>query len=375
MINQKTVGIISGGQLGRMLTEKAIELGFKVIVLDPTPDCPAAQVGAEQIIGSWKNAELTGKLIEKSDFFTIEIEHIDTNVLKKFKDKKINPVPETIELIQNKFLQKQFLSKNNIPTAEFEEVKTLPEAKEIFNKFGKKAILKSKKDAYDGRGNRYIDSEAGLEKAFDEFQDREIYMEKIVKFKKELAVMVAKDTRGKLLSYPVAETVHERNICAEVYAPPAVSEDIRQKARLVAESVVSRLDGAGVFGVEMFLNENDEIVINEIAPRVHNSGHYTMDGCITSQFEQHIRAVTGMELGPVSMKEPSVAMINILGERDGPVQLRGVEEAEKIMGVKVYIYGKSPTKVDRKMGHINATAGTMEEAIDNARKARSLISI
>ncbi|HEX5797851.1 MAG TPA: 5-(carboxyamino)imidazole ribonucleotide synthase [Candidatus Saccharimonadales bacterium] len=375
MTEKKTVGIVSGGQLGRMLTEEAIKLGFKVIVLDPAPNCPAAQVGAEQIVGSWKDGGLISEVIEKSDFFTIEIEHIDTDVLKKYKDKNINPLPETIELIQNKYEQKKFLARNKIPTAEFKEVSSFGQAEEIFEKFGKKAILKSKKDAYDGRGNRYIDSAEALKQSFEEFAGREIYIEKIINFKKELAVMAARDIHGKIVSYPVVETVHERNICTYVYAPAKIDESINENAKNLAEKVVASLDGAGVYGVEMFLDEENNILINEIAPRVHNSGHYTMDGCETSQFEQHIRAITGMGLSPAKMSQPSVAMVNILGERDGPVELKGVEEAESIKGVKVYIYGKSPTKVDRKMGHINAVAGTIEEAIDKARKARSLISI
>jgi 5-(carboxyamino)imidazole ribonucleotide synthase len=150
---------------------------------------------------------------------------------------------------------------------------------------------------------------------------------------------------------------------------------VKINAKKLAEKTVVGLRGAGVYGVEMFLDEKNNLLINEIAPRVHNSGHYTMDGWETSQFEQHIRAITGMELASPKMNHPSVAMVNILGEREGTIKLEGVEEAENIEGVKVYIYGKNPTKVDRKMGHINAVAGTMEEAIDKARKARSLISI
>ena len=375
MTEQKTVGIVSGGQLGRMLTEEAIKLGYRVIVLDPTPECSAAQVGAEQIVGSWKDTDLIGQVIEQSDFFTIEIEHIDTNVLKKYKDKNINPRPETIELIQNKYEQKKFLAENEIPTAEFEEAEDFSQAKKILEKFGGRAILKSKKDAYDGRGNRYVDSAETLKQAFEDFSGRAVYIEKVVDFQKELAVMVAKDMQGSILSYPVVQTIHERNICLEVYAPAEIDENLKIKAKELAEKIISHMSGAGVYGVEMFLDKENNVLINEIAPRVHNSGHYTMDGCSSSQFEQHIRAITGMKLASVEMKSPFAAMVNILGERDGPLELKGVEKAENIEGVKVYIYGKSPTKIDRKMGHINAVASTMEEAIHKARKARSLISI
>lgn len=374
-MDKKTLGIVSGGQLGRMLTEPAIKLGFDVVVLDPTPNCPAAQVGAKQIVGSWKDAALLKQVAESSDYFTIEIEHIDTKSLEELTDKNINPAPKTIELIQNKYNQKIFLNDNDLKTAEFVEITDEEQARKVLTDFGGKMILKSKTDAYDGRGNEIVDSPESLAKALERFAGFGLYAEKLVNFKKELAVMVAKDMSGNMQAFPTAETFHERNICIEVRAPAEINENLQKTAQEIAKKVVSKLEGAGVYGVEMFLDQNDEILINEIAPRVHNSGHYTMDACNVSQFEQHVRAVTGMELLEVKMTSSAAAMVNILGERDGPVELKGVEEAEKIPGVSVYLYGKTPTKIDRKMGHINAVAGTIEESIENARKARRLISI
>lgn len=373
-MDKKTIGIIGGGQLGRMLTEAALKLGFKVIVLDPGANCPAKQVGAEQIEGSWKDAAKIDELIEKSDFVTIEIEHIDVDTLEKYQDKHINPKPSTIRLIQDKYNQKVFLVKNNLETAEFAEITDENQAKEVLAKYGGKMILKSKTDAYDGRGNEVVNSPDDLSKALERFTGYGLYAEKLVDFKKELAVMVAKDFSGKIVSFPVVETIHKRNICEEVFAPAQISEDVAAKAKNLAEQVVSKLEGAGIYGVELFLDQNDNVLINEIAPRVHNSGHYTMDGCNVSQFEQNIRAISDMELIEPDLNNPT-AMVNILGERDGPVELQGVEEAEKIPGVSVYLYGKAPTKIDRKMGHINAVAGTIEEAINNARKARGVIDI
>lgn len=373
-MDKKVIGIIGGGQLGRMLTEPAIKLGFDVVVLDPTPNCPAAQVGAQQIEGSWKDAAKIAELIERSDFVTIEIEHIDVGALEQFKDKPINPSPDTIKLIQDKYNQKVFLKDNQLRTADFAEITSEDKALEIFEKFGGSMILKSKTDAYDGRGNEVVRSKEDLEKALNKFSGFGLYAERLVDFQCELAVMVAKDFRGNIKSFPVVETVHRRNICEEVYAPARISEEIEVQATSLAERLVAKLDGAGIFGVELFLDRNGEVLINEIAPRVHNSGHYTMDGCETSQFEQHIRAISGMKLADTTLTTPT-AMVNILGERDGPVELQGVNEAKQIPGVSVYLYGKTPTKIDRKMGHINATAGTIEEAMNNAKEARRLISI
>lgn len=372
----KTIGVVGGGQLGRMLSEPAIRMGYKVAVVDPTPECPAKQVGANQIIGGYKDAAAILRLAEISDYLTIEIEHTDTETLEKIsQNKPVNPNPRTIRLIQNKFGQKQFLRDRNLPGAEFAEIRNENEAAEIFRKWGGKMIIKSKTEAFDGRGNVVIGNENQISEAFDRFAPQGLYAEKLVDFSKELAVMVAKDMQGNLVSYPVVETVHQRNICVEVYAPAGIDSKTAQDARNISESAVSNLEGAGIYGVEMFLDKNGGILINEIAPRVHNSGHYTMDMFAPSQFEQHILAITGQSLKQPEKKADFCCMVNILGERDGPVQLKGVDEAEKIPGVKVYIYGKSPTKTDRKMGHINAVAGTIKEAKSNAQKARELISI
>ncbi|HEY5442502.1 MAG TPA: ATP-grasp domain-containing protein, partial [Candidatus Saccharimonadales bacterium] len=208
--------------------------------------------------------------------------------------------------------------------------------------------------------------------AMSSFQGKPLYAEAFVPFQKELAVMVARDQQGNIATYPLTETIHERNICIETLTPAAVDEKTAQQ---VALDVANHLEGAGVFGIEMFLTEDNQILVNEIAPRVHNSGHYTIEACQTSQFEQHIRAITGMELGPTDMTVPAAVMVNILGERDGPVMLKGVEEAGAEPHTSVHIYGKSPTKIDRKMGHITATGQTLEEARQRAHKAKEAISI
>ncbi|MBW3569039.1 5-(carboxyamino)imidazole ribonucleotide synthase [Candidatus Parcubacteria bacterium] len=371
---KKTLGIVGGGQLGRMLSEPAIKLGYGVIVVDPTDNCPAKQVGARQIIAGFRDEKAIRELAKNSDFITIESEHVNVKALSEILDKKVNPSSQTIELIQDKYKQKQFLKDSGLPVADFVEINSVENARLTLAGFGGKMMLKSKTDAFDGRGNALVSSVEELDAAFLRFEKRELYAEQIITFEKELAVMVAKDIKGNIVSYPVVETVHKRSICIEVYAAAQIDEQTIENARQTAEKAVSLLDGAGVYGVEMFLSKS-EILVNEIAPRVHNSGHYTMDACATSQFEQHIRAVTEMELGNTEMTAPACVMVNILGERNGAIALTGVEKAEAIDGVSVYIYGKTPTKVDRKMGHINAVAGTIEEAREKALKARKLISI
>ena len=372
----QTIGIVGGGQLGRMLSEAAIKLGFRVVVVDPTPDCPAKQAGADQIVAGYKDILALKELAERADFITIEFEHVNTDGLAELEaDKPINPAASAIKLIQNKYDQKLFLRQNGFPTADFQEITAKDEAEHVFDEWGGKLIIKSKTDAFDGRGNALINNKSQIASILERFAQKGIYAEELVDFQKELAIMVAKDFQGNILSYPLVETVHERNICVETYSPADTGPDIAANARKIAEEAVSKLEGAGVYGVEMFLDQNNEILINEIAPRVHNSGHYTMDMFNVSQFEQHIRAVTGRELATPKTQAVACCMVNILGERDGPVELKGVKAAEAISGVSVYVYGKKPTKIDRKMGHINAVAGTIEEAKEKAHKARKLISI
>lgn len=376
MTQTGTIGIVGGGQLGRMLTEAARRLGFKVIVVDPNENCPAAQVGAEQIQADFYDAGAIRAMAAKSDFLTIESEHVDTGVLEDLarQGKAVNPAPATVAMIQDKLQQKIFLRDAGVPTADFVEITDQASAGKALTDFGGKMLLKSRRGAYDGRGNAVVGQAADIAPAMDSLGDK-LYAEKFVPFKKELAVMVARDMEGKLATYPVTETVHERNICIETLTPAAVDPAVADEAAKVAKDTASHLDGAGVFGIEMFLTEEGEILVNEIAPRVHNSGHYTIEACETSQFEQHIRAITGMDLGSAQLKVPAAVMINILGERDGPTEVKGVDEAEKISGVAVHMYGKSPTKVDRKMGHLTAVGDTLEEAQTDAGQARKLIDV
>jgi len=376
-MRRETIGIIGGGQLGRMLTLAAIPLGFHVIVLDPHAQGPAAQVGAEEIIADLYDQSALGELAEKVDYITIEIEHIDTTILEALAmhGKKINPAPKTIRLIQDKLLQKEFLAHAGVPVAPFRKLIDKQSAEKALVEFGGKMLIKTRHGAYDGRGNMVVCTKADIVAAFASFHGRELYAEAYVPFSKEVATMVARGIDGTVVAYPIVETIHKRNICIEVLAPARISEKIRKQAESVALQVASLLEGAGTFGIEMFLTRDAKILVNEIAPRVHNSGHYTLEANRTSQFEQHIRAITGLPLGDTTMLVPAAVMINILGERDGPTVVNGLYQALDIPQTSVHLYGKSPTKVDRKMGHITATGKTIIEARKRARLARQQLSI
>lgn len=372
-----TIGIVGGGQLGRMLTLAALPLGFQVVVVDPTPHSPAAQVGAKEITADLYNEAALRKLAKLSDYITVEIEHLDTDVLEKIAKlgRPINPAPATIRLIQDKFKQKEFLHKAGIAVAPFVPISNAAEAKAALKKFKGKMLLKTRLGAYDGRGNMVVTSQKDVDQALSKFGDTPLYAEAFIPFKKELAIMVARSLKGEVALYPVVQTKHERNICVEVIAPAPITQAEKKAAERLALKVAKHLKGAGVFGIEMFLTKDGKVLANEIAPRVHNSGHYTIEANRTSQFEQHIRAISGLPLGATDLITPAAVMINILGERNGPVQLRGIDAVLKLPHTSLHLYGKSPTKIDRKMGHITSTAATHTQALTRARQARRKVQI
>lgn len=373
----QTIGIIGGGQLGRMLTFEAKKLGFTVIVLDPTPNSPAGQVADKQIVAHYKDEKAIRELGKQVNFLTFEIELANAEVLSDLSKQGviINPAPATLAIIKDKFLQKEFLRKNGLPIAEFSQVITEEDVKKMAEKYGYPVVLKARTDAYDGRGNALIKSAKEISAGFTKLSGRELYLEAFVDFSKELSVVVARSMQGEVISYPVVETVHKNNICHLVFAPADIPQKAQKKARKVAELIMQNLEGAGVFAIEMFYTKNGEIVINEIAPRVHNSGHYTIEASHTSQFEQHIRAITGLPLGSSEMKVPAAVMINILGKAQHPAQVDGLSKSLAIPEVAVHIYGKEETKPERKMGHITATGATMDIAHKRALKARKHLTI
>jgi len=348
----KRLGIIGGGQLGMMITEAAKNLSkyiSEITVLDPTENCPAAQAGAKQIVGDFKDELAILKLAEQSDIITYEIESGNTDVLSKLKA-KIEPSPSTLGIIQDKFLQKTFLSENELPVSQFYEITSLGDLHEKIKELGLPVLLKSRRDAYDGRGNFKIISSDEIEKAYHHFDGKSLMVEKFVDFKMEVSVIAARNTKGNIVTYPLVENIHENNILKMTIAPARVSDDVIKDAGEIARKTMEVLKGAGVFGIEMFIDQDDKILINEIAPRVHNSGHHTLQSCKTSQFEQHLRAILGLDLGSTDMIHKTV-MCNILGPDGFEGKYKPVELEKNNVYLKMY--GKDISKPQRKIGHFN----------------------
>lgn len=371
----KILGIIGGGQLGMMITEAAKKMPneiSEIIVLDPTENCPASQVGATQIIADFKDKDAIIELANKSDIITYEIESGDSDVLKSVQDKsEINPSPETLKIIQDKFLQKSFLHENNIPVPEFIEIKSIEDIKKGLEKFGIPAMLKARRDAYDGRGNFKINSKDEIQTAFDYFKGQPLLLEKFVPFSMEVSVIASRNTHGEIKTYPLVENIHKENILRETIAPARVSEHIAKKAEQIAEKTMNVLKGAGVFGIEMFVTQNNDVVVNEIAPRVHNSGHHTLQSSETSQFEQHLRAILGMKLGSTKLICNAI-MYNILGSDEFVGEYIPLEITDPKVFLKMY--GKKISKPQRKLGHINIIGNNGESIDELLRKLGTLKS-
>ncbi|WP_039763546.1 5-(carboxyamino)imidazole ribonucleotide synthase [Caldicellulosiruptor sp. F32] len=368
------IGIIGGGQLGKMLSQKAKQMGFYVISLDPSVACPAASVSDELIVSDFYNPEKLKELVEKSDITTYEIEHINTSVLKELYDKGYNilPSPYCLEIIQDKLKQKQVLQSAGLPVPRFERVESFDIS--FFESFGFPLVQKATKGGYDGRGVVVIKSKDDINKVLK----TESYIEEFVDVEKELAVVVARNKKGDVVSYPVVEMVFDEtaNILDMLIVPARVEKDIEDEAKKIAIKAVEALQGVGVFGVELFLTKDRKILINEIAPRPHNSGHYTIEACITSQFEQHLRAICDLPLGSTKLLSPAV-MINLLGEDGykGTPVIEGLINALSIEGVSFHFYGKKVTAPFRKMGHITILDDNLERAIEKAKKVKEVLKI
>lgn len=379
-MDSKTIGILGGGQLGRMIVEAAHRLNIKTVVLDQA-NSPAKQINAldDHVDGSFKDTESISKLAKKCDLLTIEIEHVDVDALRAVQKSlgiPIYPVPDTIGLIQDKFLQKNHLSSHGVAVVESIQVQNNTESdlRAIGSQLGYPFMLKSRTMAYDGRGNFVVENENAVKEALLFLADRPLYAEKWCPFAKELAIMVVRALDGAVYAYPTVETVHKDNICHTVFAPARVADSVQRKAQVLAENAVKTFPGCGIFGVEMFLLPSGDLLINEIAPRPHNSGHYTIDACVTSQFEAHVRAVVGLPLPAnftsLSTTNTHAIMLNVLGDDNTKnKEFEVCRRALETPNASVYLYGKE-SKPKRKMGHINIVASSMAEAESKLRYIR-----
>jgi len=366
------LGIIGGGQLGKIMSQKAKKMGFHVTILDPTYNSPAAQVSDKHIIGGFHDKEKLEQLVQETDVTTFEVEHVDTSILKELYNNGhiIHPSPYIIELIQNKYAQKKLLDTKGIPVPAYKNI----EKESDFTAFGFPVIQKAKMGGYDGKGVMMLKSHADLKNRLK----TESFIEELVDIDKELAVIVARNVEGQIKCYPVVEMLFDErvNICDIVMAPAKISKEIKEKAMEISVKSIEALEGVGIFAVELFLTKSGKILVNEIAPRAHNSGHYTVEGCATSQFEQIIRAVTNLPLGSTKLISPSV-MINLLGEEgfEGEPFIDGIHDALEIPELSFHFYGKSFTKPFRKMGHITVLDDDIDKALEKAMKAKDILKI
>jgi 5-(carboxyamino)imidazole ribonucleotide synthase len=373
-----SIGIIGGGQLGKMIAQEAKRMSLKVIILDPDPECPASAIADDHLIADFKSQIDIRKLSQLVDVVTYEIELTDSDVLIDINSEKktIHPAPETLKIIQNKYRQKMFLKEKHLPVPNFALIENKSQIDEALLSKGFPLIVKACEDSYDGRGNRVIHSQDEILSATRTFGSRRCMVEEIIDYKKEISVMVARNELGQVKSFPVVENFHSDSILDTTIAPARISKPLEMTARRIAEKAVEALMGSGIFCIEMFVTRKDDILINEMAPRPHNSGHYTIEGCSVSQFEQHIRSILNLPLTDPRLISPTV-MVNILGpqEFEGEYYLAGLHELLSIEGLKLHLYGKRISKPKRKLGHITITSESLSDAIDKSKKAKTNLRI
>ncbi len=375
--NPVRLGIVGGGQLGKMIAMEAKRMFMKVIILDPSGDCPASSVADKIIVGNFSDEQKIYELAEEVDVLTYEIELANSRALNNLVKKgfTVHPSPHTLSIIQNKYRQKQFLQENRIPVPEFDLVNSKEQLKDLCEKYGFPTLLKACEDTYDGRGNYLIQNEEDIVTAFSYFSGRQCMVEKFVDFKKEISIMIARNSSGEISYFPITENIHRDHILDTTIVPARIDSDVAMKATNIAIKTMESLKGSGIFGIEMFVDKDNNVLINEIAPRPHNSGHYSIEACSISQFEQHIRAVLNYPL-PQPFLLSNAVMINILGPTgiEGSYDVDGIENLFAVEGLKLHIYGKKETKHNRKLGHITVLIRD-SDPIEISEKIRNFIKI
>lgn len=366
--------MLGGGQLGRMLIQKGIDWNIRFKVLDPDPAAPCAGI-SDFCHGKLTDYDTVVKFGEDCDLITIEIENVNTAALRELerRGKKVYPQPRCIEVIQDKRTQKQFYLDNGLPTSEFLLTNNRQDVITHQDYF-LPAVHKLGREGYDGRGVQVLRSEADLPKAFD----APGVLERFVDFKAEISVIVARNSSGEVKSFPAVEMVFhpEANLVEYLFAPAEISASVEREAEHLAQVVIEKLDLVGLLAVEMFVTKDDRVLINEMAPRPHNSGHQSIEANITSQYEQHLRAILNLPLGATTMRSPG-AMVNLLGEPgyEGPARYEGLEEVLAIEGVFIHLYGKVQTRPFRKMGHVTIIDQDVESLKKKANFVRNTLKV
>jgi len=370
-----TLGVLGGGQLGRMFTVAARTMGYRVMVLDPDPASPAAELANAHICAAFDDRAALEKLGRACAAITTEFENVPADSLDYLAQFcPVRPSAAAVAIAQNRIREKTFLRDSGFETAAFAEINSKAEIEDALRKIGTPALLKVSQFGYDGKGQATVDNLAEAYSAFEQMGCQPCVLEQRLNLHTELSVVVARSTSGETVAYPAAENIHVRGILDLSVVPAAVSAELSQRATGAARAVASKLDYCGVMAVEFFVVEHGRLLINEIAPRPHNSGHYTMDACLTSQFDQQVRAMCGLPLGDARLLAP-VAMVNILGDiwRDGtPPPWSAVLNEPR---AKLHLYGKREARPGRKMGHFTCIADSVQEASNLARDIQKKLLI
>lgn len=371
------LGILGGGQLAQMLALSAIPLGIKTRVLVKRLTDALPGVSGDAVAGDWDKPDEALAFARTVDLVTLENEFVNPASLAAIESAGIPlfPAMQTIRLIQDKWHQKESMIAHGLPVVPSQPVLHPAEVTAFATRHGWPVVLKRRHQGYDGKGNATIRDASELEPAWNRLAVNEsgLYVEAFCPFERELAVMVTRSRDGSTAVYPVADTVQRDHICHTVTAPSLLPPETAAQASDLARRAVEAIGGIGTIGVEMFLTRHGAILINELAPRVHNSGHYTIEGCACSQFENHVRAVCGLPLGSTRMTAPFAAMVNLLGHGDGPGHPAGYREALAVEGAHLHLYGKARSGRGRKMGHVTALGATREEALAKARRCADVL--
>lgn len=379
------LGILGGGQLGRMTLQAASRLGIDVVIAELAPEAPASRLTSTTVLfdparGGWADPQAQAELARQTRTVTLESEFVDARALAQLEGHGVQvwPSPACVGVVQDKFLQKTALARAELPVPRFRRIDRPADLIAAGAELGWPLMLKARRDGYDGRGNRLVRGVDDAETTSRQlgWPDSELLVEEVIPFARELAAMVVRGRDGALLSYPVVESRQDPSlhICREVLAPAPVEAAIAARAAAIARAAVEAVDGVGAFGVELFLLDDGQLLINELAPRPHNSGHYSIDACWSSQFENHVRAVLGLPLGDPGLQAPAAAMVNVLGTHTRPIADADLAHALAVPRAFVHLYGKLQNRPGRKMGHVTALGSSVDEALDRARVAVSALN-
>jgi 5-(carboxyamino)imidazole ribonucleotide synthase len=372
-----TIGILGGGQLGRMLAQAAQTLGYRVHVYEPHADCPAGAVANREFNASYTDIAALSEFARSCDVVTYEFENIPSAPMREIENLvQLYPHWSVLEICQNRLREKTWLRTNGLPHATFANVDERGDLAEAIKSVGLPCVVKTADFGYDGKGQLKVTDEAGMAVAVKQFSGQRAVIERFIRFKCELSVVVARSSKGDIRAFPVSENIHTNHILDFSIVPARVDPAVLRKAELLGQAIAEKIGVVGLLAVELFLTTDDDLLVNEMAPRPHNSGHYTLDACRTSQFEQHIRAVCGLPLGDITLESP-VVMTNILGdawlktaEATSPVTPNWTILLDSPVA-KLHLYGKKEARRARKMGHFSVIAPTADRALDLARELQA----